>query len=139
MHQCILWWPQPLRLWNQTFFMHYLCIWLNYWRSVNLKSSFSWNFTAQKANEILDTFCPMKLGQNFVKYLVRILGNGVSRRIAFEIYWPLGWYLLITDPDQRLWEGSVDFIRIEKRYPQHDRVRTTKKKRYTQNSFKIHF
>ena len=31
----------------------------------------------------------MKLGQNFVKYFVRFLGNGVSRKIAFEIYWPL--------------------------------------------------
>ena len=25
---------------------------------------------------------PMKLGQNFVKYFVRFLGNGVSRKIA---------------------------------------------------------
>ena len=25
----------------------------------------------------------------FVKYFVRFLGNGVSRKIAFEIYWPL--------------------------------------------------
>ena len=31
----------------------------------------------------------MKLGQNFVKYFVRFLGNGVSRKNAFEIYWPL--------------------------------------------------
>ena len=28
----------------------------------------------------------MKLGQNFVKHFVRFLGNGVSRKIAFEIY-----------------------------------------------------
>ena len=33
----------------------------------------------------------MKLGQNFVKYFVCFLGNGhgVSRKNAFEIYWPL--------------------------------------------------
>ena len=31
----------------------------------------------------------MKLGQNFVKYFVRFLGNGVSSINAFEIYWPL--------------------------------------------------
>ena len=31
----------------------------------------------------------MKLGQNFVKYFVPFLGNGVSRKNAFEIYWPL--------------------------------------------------
>ena len=31
----------------------------------------------------------MKLGQNFVKYFVHFLGNGVSRKNAFEIYWPL--------------------------------------------------
>ena len=30
-----------------------------------------------------------KLGQNFVKYFVRFLGNGDSRKIAFEIYWVL--------------------------------------------------
>ena len=28
----------------------------------------------------------MKLGQNFVKYFVRFLGNGVTRKTAFEIY-----------------------------------------------------
>ena len=28
----------------------------------------------------------MKLGQNFVEYFFRFLGNGVSRKIAFEIY-----------------------------------------------------
>ena len=35
-------------------------------------------------------FCSMKLGQNFVKYFVRYLGNGVSTKNAFEINWPLG-------------------------------------------------
>jgi len=29
------------------------------------------------------------LRQNFVKYVVHFLGNGVSRKNAFEIYWPL--------------------------------------------------
>ena len=28
-------------------------------------------------------FCPMKLGQNFVKYFVLFCGNGVSRKNAF--------------------------------------------------------
>ena len=32
----------------------------------------------------------MKLGLNFVRYFVCFLGNGVSRKNAFEIYWPLG-------------------------------------------------
>ena len=32
---------------------------------------------------------PIKLGQNFVKNFVRYLGNGVSRKNAFEIYLPL--------------------------------------------------
>jgi hypothetical protein len=31
----------------------------------------------------------MKLGQKFVKYFVRFLSNGGSRKNAFEIYWPL--------------------------------------------------
>ena len=31
----------------------------------------------------------MKLEKNFVKYFVRFLGNGVSREIGYEIYWPL--------------------------------------------------
>ena len=40
-----------------------------------------------KMNEILDKILPyMKLGQNFVKYFVRFLGNGVSRNNVFEIY-----------------------------------------------------
>ena len=30
----------------------------------------------------------MKLGQNFVKYSVRILGTGVSRKNVFKMYWP---------------------------------------------------
>ena len=41
------------------------------------------NFTIYKK------FWPMKLGQNFVKYFVHFLGNGVSRQIPFEMYWPL--------------------------------------------------
>ena len=32
----------------------------------------------------------MKLGQNFVNYFIRFLGNEVSRKNAFEIYWTLG-------------------------------------------------
>ena len=31
----------------------------------------------------------MKLGQNFVEYFVRFLGNGATRKIAFESYLPL--------------------------------------------------
>ena len=40
----------------------------------------------------------MKLGQKFVKYYVRFLGKGVSRKNVFEVYRPLakikyGFYL----------------------------------------------
>ena len=31
-------------------------------------------------------FCPSLMGQNIVKYFVRFLGDGVSRKNAFEIY-----------------------------------------------------
>ena len=37
----------------------------------------------------------MKLGQNFVKYFVRFLGNGVSKKNAFEIYWSLEYYVYL--------------------------------------------
>ena len=40
-----------------------------------------------KSNKYKDwTNLDFELGQNFVKYF---LGNGVSRKNAFEIYWPL--------------------------------------------------
>ena len=32
----------------------------------------------------------MKLGQNFVKYFIHFLGDGVSRKNPFDIYCPLG-------------------------------------------------
>ena len=34
--------------------------------------------------------------QNFVKYFVLYLGNGVSRKNTFEIYWPLVWDCTVT-------------------------------------------
>ena len=41
----------------------------------------------------LQLHCPKNqrsfTGQNFVKNFVHFLGNGVSRKNAFEIYWPL--------------------------------------------------
>ena len=40
----------------------------------------------------------MKLGQNFVKYFIRFLGNGVSRKNAFEIYWPLAPKYIVSNP-----------------------------------------
>jgi hypothetical protein len=40
----------------------------------------------QKTNEILNEIMPLKLGQNLFKYFDRFLGNGVSRKNAFEIY-----------------------------------------------------
>ena len=43
----------------------------------------------KKLTKYKSKVCSMKLGQNFVKYFVRFLGNGVSRKNAFEIYWPL--------------------------------------------------
>jgi hypothetical protein len=57
-------------------------------RSVNLKSIFSWNSIAPKTNEIFDKILPYEAKAEF---FVRFLGNGVSRKIAFEIYWPLVW------------------------------------------------
>ena len=42
-----------------------------------------------KWTKYLTKFCPSFIGQNFVKYFVRFWGNGVSRKIAFQIYWPL--------------------------------------------------
>ena len=49
------------------------------------ESIFCWN------SKYLTKFWPMKLGQNFVKYFVCFLGNGVSRKNDFEIYWLLFW------------------------------------------------
>ena len=37
----------------------------------------------KKGKKYLTKFCPMKLGQNFVKYFVHFLGNGVSRKKCF--------------------------------------------------------
>ena len=39
-----------------------------------------------KTNAIFDNILPTFIGRNFVKYLVRFLGNGVLRKDAFEIY-----------------------------------------------------
>ena len=40
----------------------------------------------------LKLHCPKnERNQNFVKYFVRFLVNGVSRKDAFQIYWPLAW------------------------------------------------
>jgi hypothetical protein len=46
-------------------------------------------FHCPKMNDIstyLTKFCPSFIGQNFAKYLVCFLDNGVSRKNAFEIY-----------------------------------------------------
>ena len=53
----------------------------------------------------------MKLGQNFVKYFVSFLVNGVKKN-GFEIYWPLGsimaeWILQI---DWRIEKCNADFF-----------------------------
>ena len=41
----------------------------------------------KKQKKYLTKFCPMKLGQNIFKcYFVCFLGNGVSRKNAFDIY-----------------------------------------------------
>ena len=50
---------------------------------------------------------PMKLEQNFVKYFVHFLGNGVSRKNAFEIYWPLEYdHWVLVGPS---WPKPVEF------------------------------
>ena len=48
----------------------------------------------------------MKLGQNFVKYFVRFLGNVVSRKNVFEIYWPLAKYFAKEAFDEN-WNNIV--------------------------------
>ena len=45
---------------------------------------FFWNSIAQKTNEIFVKILSF-IGKNFIRHL----GNGVSRKIAFKIYWPL--------------------------------------------------
>ena len=58
------------------------------WKKVS--KSVSWNSIAKKNQNIKTKSWPLKLGQNFVKCFIRFLGNGVSKKNAFEIYWPLG-------------------------------------------------
>ena len=53
---------------------------------LDVKCNFSWNFIARKRKKCFTKFCSMN---SFVKNFVRLLGNGVSRKIVFEIYWPL--------------------------------------------------
>ena len=43
----------------------------------------------QKRTKYLTKFCPSFIEQNFVSFFVCFLGNGVSRKNAFENYWPL--------------------------------------------------
>ena len=43
----------------------------------------------KKQTNTLTKFCPSFIGQNFASLIFRFLSNGVSRIIAFEIYWPL--------------------------------------------------
>ena len=42
----------------------------------------------KKRTKYWTKFCPMKLGQTFVKYFVHVLGNWLSSKNAFEIYRP---------------------------------------------------
>ena len=61
-----------------------------YKRSVNIKSIFLLkHHSPKKWTKYLTKLCPMKLVQNFVKYFVSFVGNGVSKKFAFEIYRPL--------------------------------------------------
>ena len=43
----------------------------------------------KKWTKYLTKFCPSFIGQNFDQHIVCFLGNGVSRKNGFEIYWPL--------------------------------------------------
>ena len=47
-------------------------------------------------NKILDKILPYEAGADYVKYFVGFLGNRVSSRNAFEIYWRL-------DQETNLW------------------------------------
>ena len=50
----------------------------------------------------------MRLGQRFVKYFVCFLGNGVSRKMAVEIYWPLLNLAFRLKYVQKYWTSSKD-------------------------------
>ena len=54
-------------------------------RSVNLRMKFWCLQISKKANEILDSFCPMKLGQKSVKNLVGFLEDLKTQKIHSEI------------------------------------------------------
>ena len=68
---------------------------------------------SQKANQILDRFCPMMLGKKSVKQLVGFLGDLKTPKFHSEIKWPLElvfqWLYQIKDskPIQSIWKKDV--------------------------------
>ena len=53
----------------------------------------SQNFS-QKTNEKLQGFLPWEVGQKFLQFFVRFLGEVLARQFCFEINWPLVTYAL---------------------------------------------
>ena len=45
-----------------------------------------WVKKGQNHDDVILEWSPSSIGQNFVKYFVRFLGDGVSRKNCFEIY-----------------------------------------------------
>ena len=70
-----------------------------HFRSVNLKSIFSWNsINAQNTNEILDKTLPYEARAEFCEIFCSFWGNGVSRKIVFEIYRPIAQVQWVHEP-----------------------------------------
>ena len=55
----------------------------------------------EKQTKYLTKFCPMKLGQNFVKYFVRFSGNGVSWKMLLR-FTDLYILMLIKLPNMKI-------------------------------------
>ena len=87
-----------------------------YWACIKVsKSQKHFYRNSKKRTKHFTKFCPCFIGQNFVEYFVHFLGNGVSRKNAFEIYWPLKgpaftfwlWMLLVSYHGLRTHTGYI--------------------------------
>jgi hypothetical protein len=66
--------------------------WFTQWKIAKGQLISEWNFvfkSPKKTNLILDRFCPMTLGQKFVRNLVGFLGDLKTPKFHSEIIWPL--------------------------------------------------
>ena len=53
-------------------------------------------------NEILDKILPYEARAEFCQIFVHFLGNGVSRKKAFEIYWTLAVIFFVMSARKKL-------------------------------------